>query len=351
MSHIKYFFEAVAELELNFFNFLRSLFELENSKVIGVDDPQPGWQRRGPDLVVLEPDGVTKTVVELKLYRTRVSTSLMERAARRLLLHKDQEQAQRAILVVTCRVSDHQRARIETDDLKLWDSESLVQKVAGHTTLAQELGNLLRATQVESIGQLSQLNALSEMLIETAVPKLGAGEILAQKLEASLPGKAEKAASQFESLCLEALRLLFGESFAGWKKQAPVGRGYHRLDLVARLVATQSFWGTIAHDFNARYVVFEFKNYKAPITQDEIYSTEKYLFLAALRPVAIIVARGGDNESARRTMRGALREQGKLIICISLGELCALLRGFDAGEDAANLLYEKLDGMLVSIAR
>jgi hypothetical protein len=97
--------------------------------------------------------------------------------------------------------------------------------------------------------------------------------------------------------------------------------------------------------------VFEFKNYRERITQNEIYTTEKYLYAAALRSVAIIIARGGDGESAKRTMRGALREQGKLMLCLSLAELCTLLRGRDAGDDPTGLLIEKIDAMLIGIAR
>jgi hypothetical protein len=66
-----------------------------------------------------------------------------------------------------------------------------------------------------------------------------------------------------------------------------------------------AFWATLAADFHTRYVVFEFKNYSGPITQDQVYATEKYLKKSALRSVAIVVAKNGAAESAIQAMRGA----------------------------------------------
>ena len=41
---------------------------------------------------------------------------------------------------------------------------------------------------------------------------------------------------------------------------------------------TQDFFDTICKYFSTKYIVFEFKNYEKPITQREIYTTEKYLY-------------------------------------------------------------------------
>ncbi|WP_443970413.1 hypothetical protein [Sphingobium sp. CR28] len=124
------------------------------------------------------------------------------------------------------------------------------------------------------------------------------------------------------------------------------------MDIIARLVPTENpFWSSLASDFRTRYVIFEFKNYSDPISQDQIYTTEKYLFTAALRSVAIIVARNGASESARKARRGSLREQGKLILCIGMDQLCEMLRKRDGGGDPTDHLYEQLDELLMTIAR
>lgn len=65
----------------------------------------------------------------------------------------------------------------------------------------------------------------------------------------------------------------------------------------------------------------------------------------------MIIARKGIDKNALKTIQGALREHGKLILCITMQELCMLLRGLDAGDDPNNLMIEKLDELLMTIAR
>lgn len=57
-------------------------------------------------------------------------------------------------------------------------------------------------------------------------------------------------------------------------------------------------------------MIFEFKNYSEPITQKEIYTTEKYLYAKALRCVGILIAANGYSENAQWAAKGCLRENG-----------------------------------------
>lgn len=101
----------------------------------------------------------------------------------------------------------------------------------------------------------------------------------------------------------------------------------------------------------ARYVVFEVKNYPRQISQSEIYSTEKYLFTNALRSVAILIARKGENKGALHARQGALREMGKLIIMITQDELIKMLERKIANEEVISILAEKIDDFLTTLAR
>jgi hypothetical protein len=124
------------------------------------------------------------------------------------------------------------------------------------------------------------------------------------------------------------------------------------MDLIARLVPsdTASFWASLAHDFRCRYVVFEFKNYGDKISQNQIYTTEKYLYPNALRSVAIIIARNGSDRSATRAIQGTLRESGKVILVLSLEDVVKLLRAKDQGLEPSDLLIDYLDELLTGIA-
>jgi hypothetical protein len=351
---MKNHFIDLANLEFEFSAFLQALLEAEGYTIlVGRNHPGPGFAHSRPDLVVQSPNSRTRSIVEVKLYRAEHAQSvLIGKAIEQVRAYKAAAKVEGAILVLTAPLNDRQRERFKSTDVQIWDASKLAKMVRKHDHLAGPFAELMRAVRVGTLGPPVTLSALTDLMDEPSPSAIqGEGEILASKLEACPVGKRGKAASRFESLCMEALQLLYGQDFAGWKQQAPVERGYHRIDVVARLVPVTQFWATLASDFRARYVVFEFKNYRERITQNEIYTTEKYLYAAALRPVAIIIARGGDSESAKRTMRGALREQSKLMLCLSLAELCTLLRGRDAGDDPTGLLIEKIDTMLIEIAR
>jgi hypothetical protein len=351
MSRSGDFYIHIANLEVDFLHFLRDLLKAEGfSAQDTVIHPGPGFARYQPDLIVGNADGRGKTVVEFKLYRSqKAPTTLLLQAADRVRTFLSEAGASGALLVVTSTITPSQRERIEGDGLKCWDLDDLKSKAGKSRDLGAALADLLKMAQVGT--ERPKLSHTEYYELSDAGVAAADGEALAKALEACPSGKAKKAAIQFEKLCVQALKLLFAPDFAGWREQNSIERGYQRLDVIARLTPSNPFWEALAHDFRARYIVFEFKNYNAAISQAEIFTTERYLYATALRPVAIIIARKGADKNAHKTIQGALREHGKLILCITLKELCDLLRGWDAGDDPNNLMVTKLDELLMTIAR
>lgn len=114
----------------------------------------------------------------------------------------------------------------------------------------------------------------------------------------------------------------------------------------------QDFFNTIQNYFNTKYIVFEFKNYKEKITQREIYTTEKYLYKKALRSVAIIVSREGASRNALLAAKGCLRENGKLILCLSDKDLNELIHIKEKGEQPTAEFFEAmLDDILIHLEK
>jgi hypothetical protein len=334
-------------LEARFIDFLADLFTEKNYVIVGREQP-------GADLA-LDSDH-TRILVELKIHR---SPQIARRSIRNALLQLSRFMrdagADEGILIVT---QPLERDRIDLPvGITLWDLSELLRQARGHPQLSAELAELLREMQVgaESLGEPVDQTPFEAGAAElegqaAAEPDPAAGAAIIERLGRLEPGRAD--AAEFEMACQAALELMFGREFAGWRPQNEVDRGFHRMDVIGRLVPTENpFWSTLAADFRTRYVIFEFKNYSDQISQDQIYSTEKYLFTAALRSVAIIVARNGASESARNAIRGSLREQGKLILCISMEQLCEMLLKRDGGGDPTDLLYDELDELLMTIAR
>jgi hypothetical protein len=293
-------------------------------------------------------------IVELKLHRSeRVPLALVRNAFAQLDRIVADNNAQRGILIIPQRLVESHYSAVNLGPHALWDLNQLIAKTRQWPDLAADLAELLRALRVGAERQPEEPARIAELADTPAeLPPLGAGEVLAAKLEAIPAGKRHGAAQDFEKFCEEALRLLFNQDLLGWRSQSEIENGFQRVDVIARLQPSQSaFWSTLSADFRTRYVVFEFKNYSDPITQDQVYTTEKYLFTLALRSVAIIIAKNGAAESADRAMRGALREQGKLILCLSMSEFCSLLRGFDGGDNPEEVLIQKVDDLLTTIGR
>jgi Restriction endonuclease len=295
-----------------------------------------------------------KILVELKVHRSpRVPVALIRNAVVQLDQMLDAANAQKGILIIPQPLVESHYNAVRSQRQELWDANRLISEASPHPDIAAHIIELLRELRLGA--ELApEASGLFDAALDTSreLPPLGEGGKLADELEKTDPGNKLGSAKQFERVCELALKLLFNDSFLGWRSQSAIEQGYQRVDVIARLQPAQSaFWSTLSQDFRSRYVVFEFKNYSDPITQDQVYSTEKYLFVSALRSIAVMIARNGAADSAMRAIQGALREQGKLILCLSMSEFCDLLRNFDKGDSPEGFLITKVDDLLTTIGR
>lgn len=352
-------------------------------------EPRAQGSQRRPDLRIKarNGDGAT-TVVELKFFRARrVSAELIIGAAELLADTRAEFNADYAVLITTARVDDLLRARFSKHpELFIIDYDGLAELLQGEATLADEFERLVRETSMlgsdsgdrvqiarESVLgsiQASQNNGgrapAAPPLRRQSSPERGRGAALCRELKAitsAKPGASNTEknarARKFEAKCIECLMFLFSDSLAAPAPQKRSHKGRNIIDYIARLQPATAFWNLLLSDFGARYIVFEFKHYRKRITQGQILTTEKYLYLAARRPVAIIISLLGPDSGASEAARGALREHGKLILNLTVEDLCVMLHAKDAamgdGEsglvDVEKPLFDALDEMLMRIDR
>jgi len=121
--------------------------------------------------------------------------------------------------------------------------------------------------------------------------------------------------------------------------------------MICRVISKNDFWRNLIQSFQSRYVLFEFKNYTEPIGQDQVYTTERYLYLRGLRSVGFIIAPKGGNKQAHKAAKGALREHGKVILILSNDDLCKMIGLKDSGGEPSDYLSDKLDEFLISLSR
>jgi hypothetical protein len=105
-------------------------------------------------------------------------------------------------------------------------------------------------------------------------------------------------AREFEKRIEAALKYIFETDLTAWSSQKVTDFGLSRYDLIARISSEHDVWRMLRESFQSQYVIFECKNYAEQVMQGQIYTTEKYLFLRALRSVAFIISRVEAHESA-----------------------------------------------------
>ena len=160
-------------------------------------------------------------------------------------------------------------------------------------------------------------------------------------------------ARTYEVLCHKLLENAFSEDLALWEEQQKSNNELYRFDLLCRIKDEnqKTFWSILERYFKSKYVILEFKNYNKPITQKEIYTTEKYLYAKALRSVGIIIAAHGYDENAYWAAKGCLRENGKLIILLDTDDLIEMNKLKQNSEDPSIFLLDKLDVMLSELEK
>jgi hypothetical protein len=307
---------------------------------------------READFVGVDPTTGKPLIAEFKLTLSgRARSSFIGNAIAQLGALNDLLPGSARLLMITCLLEEHWKASALKSGVDyVWDLPELLSQ-ARSTPLYPELVRFLEEAGVPDVRRsepaLEPVPEPTKPDFPTEESALGAA--ICKKITSVGFDKTDW--RRYEDFCAEALRHLFGDQFGKVYPQAPSEGNMHRRDLLVRLDPDHHFWEALSHDFRCRYVIFEFKNYRDEIGQDQIYSTEKYLLTAALRSVCFIIARSGADANAYRAAAGALREAGNLIVIVTGRQLCQMLEAKDRGEEPELLLNELVDEMLVKMLR
>jgi hypothetical protein len=337
-------------------------FESLIRDILGRHGLTPGHQQvEGADFVVQTNSGKT-AAVEVKLYRSQTATEpALRKAASQLGRAVERLGTDRGLLVTNVRCDKTLKTLFEKElAVVVYDYDVLLFLSADHTDIRDRLAAILQSAYAFRSGPLPTPddNVDPDLTFERPVQKPSAtpeaagvprGAEIWTQLSQLQPGRPD--AGRFAERCTLALQYAFENDLTSWKTESQTDGGLHRFDLVARISSNNEFWNSLIQDFRTRYIIFEFKNYTDTITQAEIYTTEKYLYPAAMRASAIIISRQGADENALAASRGALRESGKLILNISMDQLHEMLDLKDRAELPTDVLLEQLETLLIKLER
>lgn len=307
-----------------------------------------------PDMVVKIDNDVY--IVEIKYYRSKnIQMTLINNAIKYLQHYSSYKK----VLVIPNFISESERAAINELDknITLLDGYDLFNLTIQTPSLNEKLklflvmeyfnqDNLPEIQDCDFIEKLKTNNKKPESLNKKTETKK---EKLISRLNELTPGHYNF--TEYEDLCEDIISYLFESALTNKKSQPYSDNNLYRYDLVARINPTTEFWKFIINEIQSRYVIFEFKNYSKKINQEQILTTERYLLNQALRKVAIIFCRKGENESADKFIRDALRESGKVILVLSDNDVKKMIRAKEKGDSPELLLFEKIDDLFMTLSR
>lgn len=315
------------------------------------------YKREGyiPDLIMTGNDGIY--IFDIKFYRGYyVDVGLVNRAVDVLkryetILNKNAKAREKIYLylIILCHIDeDIKRDIFNTYNIIIWDIHNIlfllktedISKIVSYPT------NEIDLIPPKIIpGQGPQYNKPTINIIEEKY------DYFRKKLKECKPGKDHNYSNIFENICTEIIEYLFGSEFNKIKPQHLTEESIFRMDLICSLKGNAFFWKYLIQNFHTQFVVFEYKNYTAALDQNLIYVTEKYLFNAALRNVAIIVSRKGFSEHAVYAAKGCLKENGKLILDVKEKDLLEMVKMKDEGNEPSDYLQNLLEVFLMSISK
>ncbi|MFT4503199.1 hypothetical protein [Caballeronia sp. 15711] len=236
--------------------------------------------------------------------------------------------------------------------LPLYREFAVISETAARSPTPEDV--LLRTIYPTSYPELSSMLdwvATAKRVRGKPDQKNSRGSDLCEELCALPAGQAD--ASAFEKLATRIFEYLFDEGldWATHKPQSRTADGLHIFDLVCRVKGGTAFWDFVLKECRTRYMVFELKNYKDKIGQNQVYSTEKYLFREAFRSVAVIFSKEGPDKHAVDATAGAMRDAEKLLIHVDKTDVCEMLNIRDRNGDPSDYLFALVDKFLMGLSR
>ena len=254
---------------------------------------------------------------------------------------------QKQMLIVVGVISDKLRKNlVEYPNTLVLDIQNLLYLIGGNGKLYDRLVAALNfaVDDLEPIRPDDRVRIPEKVIVNRVAN-------IRRKLSTWKP--SEHHSGEYERLCCDALKTLFAEDLSLWREQEESDAGLFRFDMICKVKRgnNKDFWEMVENYFRSKYIVFEFKNYSGKVTQREIFTTVKYLYVKALRGVAIMISPNGMDAHGEKAIRGILREEGKLILALTNGDLIRMLDMKKDWRTPADYLSDKLDDLLIDLEK
>ena len=194
---------------------------------------------------------------------------------------------------------EYQREVAIKDNIVIVDIANILYLIKNNEGLINNLKNILPYSIIDVIPEKIELDKyLNYKETSEKEKSICIEDEYIRKIKTIKKGK--EGSREFEVIGEKIIKLLFGDYIYNWKSQINCNDNLQRIDLIGKVKKQEGFWNMLYEIYKSRYIVFEFKNYNDEITQNEVYSTNKYLYREALRTVAIVISRYKMNANAKK---------------------------------------------------
>ncbi len=340
------------EMALRFEKIVADIFRYYNYTIIDSNDYYNcNISDNSFDLLVQSPEN-KKYAIEIKYSRNSLNHHPLAQIANKLIATIDKTQHDATpILVIGAILTEksHRLVKNIQNDIIVLDIQNLLYIVDKDENIKNRLLSLLEYSTNDIIPEKPETS-----IFDVSTPKSTTLEAIGLQLkEKFIHWSTSNSYMEYENLCYETLHYLFSDELSLWNRQETSNSELYRFDLICKIKDgdVSGLWATLLRHFNSKYIIFEFKNYTDRITQREIYTTDRYLYLKALRSVAVIISCKGASENAQKAIRGTLRENGKLILSIDNNDLIKMIDIKIKNEIPADYLYDLLDNLLIDLEK
>lgn len=271
-------------------------------------------------------------VVEAKYGKPGRQTTLD--ALHQLAAYTKLMKADKALLVTNTSLTSVAREFITRLDeevknkLEVWDGEHLLLLQAQYPSLTQKYARIVANF---SSGSSKSLTTRQQYLIE--------------ELAKCQPGQQD--CHKYEDICVAILTEVFVPPLKKPQIQPRTLNGLERRDALFPLRGIKQGWEEVRQEFDANFLLCEFKNYTEPFSKEEVNQTRNYLRHTIGR-LGIILSRKGASESAKRMSNSIYSQEQKVILFFEDRLLIELLKMKATNQNPLDLIQETIDQFYIS---
>ncbi len=269
-----------------------------------------------------------KIIIESKFYKSqKISIDVL----RRLYAVASIEKVNKVLLITNSELTTSSRNFLahSTSNIIVWEGHELIRRLFSYPDLIEKY-----------FPKGSSTNKVQSKLIDRELQKV---QELIKKLDNCPEGK--EGWRTYEDICIEVLNYLFVPPLGEPKIQSRRESGIDIRDAIYPNRNSNENWKFIRDDYDAKYIVFEFKNYSengSEIDKQVLLQIDDYLKKTIGR-FGIICSKKAPNRSGLEKRKDVFIENNKLILFVSNENLKEMLLRKHKELDPSDVIIDLID--------